>query len=159
MRFFGAVAVGAICGFKFMPGALICIVCGTPIWQQLLITIIGGITGVAVFTFFGSTIGRFWRRYVLRKMREESPRERTGRYARIWKKYGIWGAAFLTPPLLSPPLGTALALSFGAPPRKIMFVFSVGMVFWAVLMAAFSGAALLLARHVGFEMPDCGQFL
>jgi hypothetical protein len=132
-----------VSGIKFVPGVVIAMVNRFEIWEQFFITAGGGITGVIVFTYFGSFIGRLWRVYVLRKeSTAAAPMDTDKWYVKVWQRYGIWGTAFLTPPILSPPIGTSLALFFGTPKHKIVLIYAISMLIWAVVFA-FLGKTIL----------------
>lgn len=61
---------------------------------------------------------------------------------RIWRSYGMWGVAALTPVLLSPPVGALLAVSFGERFGRMMRLMFVSALFWAFALS-------LLFEYVG----------
>jgi len=66
----------------------------------------------------------------------KSPRKifspRTRKFVRIWKKYGLIGVSFLTPVLISIPIGTIIANSFEPNKTKIFIYMFISIVFWSV---------------------------
>ncbi len=53
---------------------------------------------------------------------------------KIWKKYGLYGIAFLTPVILSIPIGTIIANSLVDNRKKIMLYMFVSLLFWSIAM-------------------------
>lgn len=51
----------------------------------------------------------------------------------IWKKYGVFGVAFLTPVLFTPIPGTLVLVSFRTPLRSIFINMFISAVFWALV--------------------------
>ncbi len=51
-------------------------------------------------------------------------------------KYGLMGIAFLTPVLLSIPIGTFIATKLVTNKKKIILYMSVSVVFWAILLTS-----------------------
>jgi hypothetical protein len=66
------------------------------------------------------------------------------RLKQIWSSYGLPGVALLSPLLTGAPLGTALALLFGAPPRPLLCWMTLSVVLW--------GAGLTVAATFGWSV-------
>ena len=154
----GFLLVGGLCGLKFIPGAAICIVCGIGFEKQLILTFVGGSIGVIFFTFFGIVVGKIWRRIFPRKKPKEF--QKPSLAERLWDKYGLLGTALLTPPILSPPVGTAIALTFGTPKLKIIIYHILSMLLWALIFAFLGHSILHFLQTIGImsSTPDCGIF-
>ena len=58
--------------------------------------------------------------------------KRTRKYVRIWRKYGLIGVSFLTPVLISIPIGTIIVNSFEQNKAKIFLYMFISIVFWSV---------------------------
>ena len=58
------------------------------------------------------------------------------RIVRIWQKYGLIGIAFITPVILSIPLGTVIASSLVQNRKKVMLYMFFSVLFWSVLMTS-----------------------
>ena len=54
------------------------------------------------------------------------------RLKQVWSSYGLPGVALLSPLLTGAPLGTALALLFGASPRPLLGWMALSVVLWGV---------------------------
>lgn len=128
----GYLSVALMSGFKFMVGVGMSLAMGLSFWEQFLSTTTGGIAGVWFFTYLGDRI-RAWVRRFRRGPAKPFP---PPRWAHLWAKYGLWGVAFLTPPILSPPIGTAIALAFGTPRHRILGPMTLAMVVWGLFFAS-----------------------
>lgn len=116
---------------KFIGGPLTGAALGVPWLQTALGTALGMMISVAVVTFAGNAI-----QAVIDRYRSQKPRrftKRTRRAVRIWKRFGMAGIAFLTPLLLTPIGGTAIAVSFRVGRLRLLSHMLVSAVFWAVL--------------------------
>ncbi|MEN2992556.1 MAG: hypothetical protein ABDH91_03270 [Bacteroidia bacterium] len=118
-------------GFKFMVGVGMSLLMHLSFWEQFLLTTGGGIFGVGFFTYLGDKVRAWWRG---RRSAAASP-DTSPKWRRLWERYGLWGVAFLTPPLLSPPIGTALALAFGSSRHQIFLRMSLAMIVWGLFFA------------------------
>jgi len=117
-------------GVKFMVGVATSLAIGLSFWQQFVCTVGGGIAGSAFFTYLGEAV----RRWIVRR-RKHPPKPLSQRWLRFWTKYGLWGVAFLTPPILSPPVGTAIALAFGTPRRVLLTRLAIAMITWGLVFS------------------------
>jgi hypothetical protein len=55
---------------------------------------------------------------------------------RFIKKYEVWGIAFLTPIILTPPIGTVLASSIEHNKWRIKLLMFMSFTFWTLLVLA-----------------------
>jgi len=62
--------------------------------------------------------------------------KRNRRLVTIFRKYGLFGIAFLTPVILSIPIGTIVANSFEPNKRKIFLFMFISILFWSTLMVS-----------------------
>lgn len=157
-------SVFGLSAVKFVPGALLGVGLQFGFLEQFLVTLLGGCTGVSVFTLFGDRIRELVQRRRKRRRLakglpatdEEKPESRMQALARkVWERYGLVGAALLTPPIFSPPIGVAIALSFGAPRQKIIPYYLLSMLAWSIIFALF-GEVLkdLLVDYGILEPPE-----
>lgn len=113
----------------------------------------GGIFGVFIYSFFGVRIRNAVQSF--REKRRKGPRKinfkRLRFYVRVWKKYGLVGIAFLTPPLLSPPIGTLIAVSMGESVKRILLYMSISILIWGVLFAALGRGILEIMENLGLH--------
>lgn len=62
--------------------------------------------------------------------------KRNRRLVTIFRKYGLFGITFLTPVILSIPIGTIIANSFEPKKRKIFLFMFISILFWSTLMVS-----------------------
>jgi hypothetical protein len=62
--------------------------------------------------------------------------KRNRRIVSIFRKYGLFGITFLTPVLLSIPLGTIIANSLEKNKRKIFLYMFISILFWSTAMVS-----------------------
>lgn len=110
-----------------------------PTW---LISSLGGCTGVLVF-FYGS--GWFMERAAQRKQRRaaagKAPKRAFTRanrtIVRVKGSQGLSGLAFLTPVIISIPIGSVLAAKYFRHDRRTLPVLLAAVVTWGLLLSAF----------------------
>ena len=94
--------------------------------------ILGGITGIVVFTYLGS----YMRAWLLKTYPERFKKKfsKGSRFlVRIKRHSGLTGIAFLTPILLSIPVGVLLALDLTNQKRKIVASMALSCIFWSAI--------------------------
>ena len=131
-------------------------------FETVIYCVIGGMLGVWVFTFFSLEIqmGISWVKKQLKKavrkpqifsrpkttegdfdvhydfVPQEAPKKiftrKSRRFVRMWRRYGLFGVAFLTPVLISIPIGTVIANAFEENKRKIFIYMFFSILFWSV---------------------------
>ena len=128
-----AVPVYFSCMVKFFFGPLGGYAAGLTLLTTILTTVAGMMTVVLVFAYFGTFIRD---RIVIRDMgiqRRFTPKNR--RLVRIWKRFGMFGVAILTPVLFTPIVGAAIAVSFGVPRQTMIMHMFISASAWAVLIS------------------------
>lgn len=125
-------SVFLVSGVKFMVGVAMSLAKGLSFWEQFVCTTGGGIAGSVFFTYLGDAIRRG-----ISRLRGRPPKPLAPRWVRLWERYGLWGVALLTPPILSPPIGTAIALAFRTPRGLLVRRLTIAMLIWGFLFAAF----------------------
>jgi len=125
-------SVFVVSGVKFMVGVAMSLARGLSFWEQFLCTTVGGIAGSVFFTYLGDAIRRW-----ISRLRGRSPKPLATRWVRLWERYGLWGVALLTPPILSPPVGTAIALAFRTPRGLLIKRLTIAILLWGFVFAAF----------------------
>lgn len=135
-------------------------------FETVLYCVIGGMLGVWVFTFFSIEIQLViqWLKKQLKKAvkrpqifskplaTEEnivinynlvpaqsakkvfSPGSR--KFVKIWRKYGLFGVAFLTPVVISIPIGTFIANAFEDNKKKIFLYMFLSILFWSLFLTS-----------------------
>jgi hypothetical protein len=117
--------------------------------KTILWTNLGGILGIIVFAFLSEQLIFLWKNYIVsffqknfrspdfepRKKKVFSRRNR--RIVKIKSKYGLLGIAFVTPVLLSIPVGAFLVVRyFDRKPNKLIYLAGANLI-WSFLYAFF----------------------
>jgi len=132
------ISVAITCSFAFkigFPSAYILL--EHDFFKVIIISCAGGIAGNVFFTYLSS--------YVMKLIEKLGPKRKTThkkksftaynkRVVKVKRKFGLAGIAFITPILLSTPIGAFLAERFFKDKRKIILYLSVATVFWAFAM-------------------------
>jgi len=100
---------------------------------------VGAILGAAAVVLLGGRV----RAWLLGRRAPKEGEAQRGLIYRIWQRYGVMGLGLLAPLLTGAPLGAALGVALGAPPRRLLVWVSAGVVLWSV--------ALTLAATLGFR--------
>ena len=128
---------------KFILGPLGGYGLGLNLLTTVLVTVAGMMTVVFAFAFFGNWLRSQIIDRLFKKGKKFSVRNR--RFVTIWKKYGVAGVAALTPILLTPIVGSILAVSFGSPKDKMIIYMFISASFWALV---FTTAIYLFGNSV-----------
>lgn len=141
-------------------------------FETVFYSVLGGMLGVFVFTYFSTQMTRLWHwirekfKRVFNKQEVFSPptvdvdeqvevhytyveknhapqtlqkkvfTPRNRKIVKIWRDYGLVGIAFLTPVLISIPIGTIVANNMVHNRKKIFLYMFCSIVFWSVLMTS-----------------------
>src|SRR5690606_27121551 len=101
---------------KFIAGPLTGLATGTGILETCIFTVLGMMTSVFLFSYFGKFLReRFLKKWFAKKKKFS---RKNRRFVTIWKRYGLFGIAFLTPVLFSPIGGAVLISSLGGMSHK-----------------------------------------
>jgi MFS family permease len=106
-------------------------------WYEIFISVsVGGISGVVFFSFWGTRIRAWMKERRKRKGRKKPINIRKARrIVKLWRRFGIYGIAFLTPPFISPPIGAIISVAFGESYKRILLYMSISTLAWAALFA------------------------
>lgn len=127
-----AVPVYFSCMLKFIFGPAGGYAVGLHPVTTILTTVLGMMTVVVLLTFFGNWI----RTKVFGKFRYGKINlKKAEKFEKIWKRFGLFGVAFLTPVVLTPIGGTLLAVSSGSPKKKIIIYMLISASFWSVVIS------------------------
>jgi uncharacterized membrane protein len=117
--------------FKFIAGPVLGYVAGYSLFEIMLVTVLGMMSSVFLFTYLGEWAKKQWGIRIKRKKIVFSRRNR--RIVKIWQNFGAVGVAVLTPLLLSPIGGTLVLTSFGVNRRKIISYMFFSGLFWSFI--------------------------
>jgi hypothetical protein len=109
--------------------------------EAILFGLGSGTLGISVFIWAGEWLNK-WIDKLTERLRKNKPRKKKKlftpakrRMVRIKNRYGLAGIAFLSPVLLSIPVGVFLALRFYGNPKRIFLFMISGVFFWSIILA------------------------
>ncbi|MCS7017903.1 MAG: hypothetical protein RMJ87_02235 [Cytophagales bacterium] len=119
--------------FKFIFGPLTALPLGISYVAAALLTAGGMMTSVIIV----SSLGKPVRQQLLMRFAPNRRlfTKRNRQVVRVWRKYGMWGVAMLTPLLFTPIGGALIAISFGERYGRILFTMFVAALFWAFVLS------------------------
>jgi uncharacterized membrane protein len=104
---------------------------GLHIVTTMIVTVAGMMTVVVLFTYFGEFIRkRILDRLFKKKVENKTPKKKSN----FLNKYGLAGAALLTPILLSPIGGTLIAVGISPNREKIILYMFISACVWSVII-------------------------
>jgi hypothetical protein len=111
-------------------------------FELTLFSSLAGISGVLVFSFLGDALSILWSKFRLRFFRVSHPKvkkrfTRGNRiYVSIIRRYGLFGLAFITPTIISIPVGSILAGRLFPNKRLVLIYLSGSVVLWSMTLSA-----------------------
>lgn len=103
---------------------------------------IAGISGVAAFLYFETWLSKMWAFIRQRFFPPKKPKKPAKRFTRgnrilvkVLRSYGLPGLAFITPTLISIPIGTVLAGRLFPNHRKVLLFLSGSVILWSAILS------------------------
>lgn len=127
-KYFSVILASTI---KFVGGPLTGAALGLSWSETAVCTTLGMMLSVVGITYAGAALQALLDRY--QKQRPRRFTRRTRMAIRVWKRSGLLGIAFLTPLLLTPIGGTALAISFRVDRGQLLLYMLLSGIFWAIV--------------------------
>lgn len=118
---------------KFMAGPSIGVAVGMPVVWTIVISVMGMMTSVLIFTLIGERKGypRIIRLIEFIKSRKGINQ----RFMYLWKRFGVIGVSFLTPVFFTPIIGTILVTAMGSPKTKVLIYMFFSAIFWSIALS------------------------
>lgn len=133
--------------FKFLVGVLLSIGYEFHFWIGVPVTVMGSMLGVFLFTFFGRLIRTFLvRLFRKRRLFRNLSIKRKRMIVHVKNKYGLPGIAFLTPLVLTVPLGTIIAVALGFHWKRIAVAMLISFSLWSLFL-------FTLYEVLGVDLP------
>jgi hypothetical protein len=118
---------------KFAFGPVMGLSFGLNWWEIALFTALGMMFSVTVVSFGGERVHNWY----VKKYPQKLFTKRKRLIVRVWRKYGLFGVAALTPIVFTPIGGAIIAVSLGERPTKILPYMLASAIFWALVQAIF----------------------
>jgi hypothetical protein len=115
---------------------------GYSYFETIAITITGGFIGVLAF-FYGG--GAFFQ-WISFRFSSDKPTtkkvfsKKNRVIIQVKRSYGLFGLAFLTPFLLSIPIGTIIAAKYYRDDKRAIPVFFASIIFWSVVLTTMTSS-------------------
>ncbi|GAA4826171.1 hypothetical protein [Algivirga pacifica] len=120
--------------FKFVIGPVTAYAVGLRFMESVTLSALGMMITAFILAYAGKPMrNKISRTFFSRKKRKLFSR-RNRRLVKIWRKYGMFGVAMLTPLLLTPPGGAMVAVSFGEKKSRIIFYMLISAITWSILI-------------------------
>lgn len=121
--------------FKFMVGVFLSMGYDFYFWVGVPATVGGAMLGVFVFIFFGELL----RSLLARFLRKRHPFQnlsikRRRMIVRVKQRFGLPGIAFLTPMVLTVPVGTIVAVALGYRWYRIFVAMLISFSVWSLII-------------------------
>ena len=125
---------------KFMAGPSFGVAIGMPTFWTIVISVLGMMTSVLLFTAIGERTGypRITRFIDYIKSKESINR----RFQYLWNKFGVAGVTFLTPVFFTPIIGTILVTAMGSPKNKVIVYMLCSAIFWSITLSGIVSAVV-----------------
>ncbi len=110
-------------------------------FELILFGIGSGFTGVFAFMFFSNYLFAFWdtlkrRIFPVKKPKKKRVFNRFSRiYVKVIRQYGLAGIAFITPTLISIPVGTLLARRLFPDRKKVLLYLCISIILWSITLS------------------------
>lgn len=130
-------SVIGVSSLKFLLGPITGLAISLHWYETYVCTVIGMmLTNVVIMTLSG-----FLKKITSQFFKSKKKRKvfnRTNRFAiKVRQKVGLWGIAFLTPAIFTPPVGVILAVAFRYDRKEIFTKMFVSAIVWGLVMVFF----------------------
>lgn len=156
IQIFKLIQILIVSGIKFLFAPLISIGYGFNYFQTVIFTTAGGILGILFFYFLSKWIIRQYNKFCpivfsyftgekVEKAKkilncDQPPKKKFTRKNKIIinirRKYGFFGIIFLTPILLSIPIGAFLAQKYYSKKANVLVYMSISVVLWSFFISS-----------------------
>lgn len=103
-----------------------------------LVAAAGAVSGGTVVILLGERV----KAWLAKRGKREKLEERRGLLFRVWQRHGVVGWGLLAPLVVGSPLGAALGLVLGAPPRRLLPWLAAGSIIWSAVFSVISTLGL-----------------
>lgn len=118
---------------KFFGGPITGVILKLSWLETALFSAIGMMFSVVVLTYAGKGVQQLVKKYKKTPPKKFSKSNRLA--VKIWKKFGIIGISFLTPPLFTPLFGPLLAVAFRVPRNSIFLWMTISAILWGLAIS------------------------
>ena len=98
-------------------------------WHVIMSNILGGVSGIFLFTFLGSFLESIW----LKMFPKRNISENSKYLSYIKNKFSIWGISLISP-IISFPVGIVIALTVTTNKWEIIKKMTISLVGWSFIL-------------------------
>ena len=118
---------------KFMVGPPIGVATGMPTFWIVIISVLGMMTSVMIFSLIGERTGYPLITRLINYVKDKKHINKYFMY--LWKRFGVVGVTFLTPIFFTPIIGTILVIAMGSPRGKVLVYMFFSAIFWSITLS------------------------
>jgi hypothetical protein len=133
LRVIGLVLFSSV-KFLFAPSTVY--LSGYSFWETIAITLIGGTVGVFTFFYTGSAIFSFINERFPSNKKKKAFSKKNRLLIRVKSSWGIIGLAFISPCLISLPIGGFIAARYFRNDARTIPAFLAAVVFWSFTLTS-----------------------
>jgi dipeptide/tripeptide permease len=116
---------------KFLPAPFAAAGLGMSYWQAFLLVGVGGTLGVTIFFFLSKTL---FERNKKKLSTKKKFTKLNKSIIKVKQRFGLVGIALITPPLISIPVGTIIAVKFYKHRKDLLPMLWLSVWFWNVIL-------------------------
>ena len=134
------IAVLLVASTKHLLAPATAYVAGFKMLEVILYTTLGGVGGVFFFMYFAGSVKKAYLWFL--KKRGKTPRKftRTNRFiVRVKQRFGLYGLAFITPLIISVPVGSIIAATIYKNKIRAFAYLAAGVLFWSIVGSSIFG--------------------
>lgn len=125
-----------VASVKFVIAVTKLLVISNRAWYwDMLIVMAGGTLGVLIFTFLGAAISKKLEKYNFFKMK----RSKLRKLIKIKNGYGLIGIAFITPVIISIPVGCIISSAFENDRNRVLRLQISSVLIWSLVLFVAKG--------------------
>ena len=136
--FLEALSIFLLSAVKFMWAPGTSIAAGFTFWQTIIITSLGGMVGILFFYYFGHLIFMSFDKWRYRNKPKKLFTKRSRRIITVKERFGLIGFTFLTPAIISIPIGCVIAAKFFYQNKQTLPLLLGFTIVWSFILTIFS---------------------
>lgn len=130
------IGLGLIASVKFLYAPAAIYAAGHSFLESVVICMAGGCFGVFVFYKMGVVITNLWQKLFPPKRDRNKFNKRSRWIIKIRASYGMYGLSFITPCIISIPIGCLLAAKYYPDDRVLLPVMFSSVLFWSLTLTS-----------------------
>jgi hypothetical protein len=121
-------------------------------FEGLAFSVFSGTLGIIFFIGVSDVLIRFIQwisdRFHIGKKKKNTFSKRNRMLVKVMKSYGLIGISFLSPIILSLPVGTFIALRYYKDKKQVFIYLWLGVLFWSIIFSGFSSVIIKILNSL-----------